>query len=190
MNIEGTIRPAEGARWAAKACGRLTGYPWSLVLTVFITLLGVGVAIVLAAVLTILFDELEALGTPIMIVLAIPATLLAARIVQKINVSRFRKALAVRGVPMDLPTRIEILPEGWSYGLGEVTTLGPWSAISEVFPTGPYWILMNQGSLLYVPKRYFDSAEAERAFVAEVLTHLSPEAVARSQAAVKRAATA
>jgi hypothetical protein len=57
--------------------------------------------------------------------------------------------------------------------------------ISEIFPVGPYWVLLVQGSAHFVPRRNFADPAHERTFVATVLERLTPEARGRSARAAR-----
>ena len=98
---------------------------------------------------------------------------------------RYRKTLMARGVPPEVAIRWELTPEEIVYQAGALTTRAPWRAVSEIFPEKGWWIVMAQGTALFAADRFFADDVARRAFVADVLSHLSEEAKARSASAVK-----
>ena len=94
------------------------------------------------------------------------------------------KILESRGVPNPLVTTFAATPAGMiiSTALGE--TRVNWSAVSELIKTRRYWLIVG-GSLGYsLPRRFFDSPETERAFIAVVTGQLSDAALKRSRKAL------
>ena len=183
MRVEGHIHIGEANRWASEACKPLRSRDrlWGLV----------GIVLAVAAVLVAMSAAsaaADALGEgwvypavlfPVIALLVLPLV----RWLQARSVARFRRGLVVRGVPDPLPWMISLETEGLMTRLGGVETRAAWSAISEIFPVGPYWVLLVQGSATFVPKRHFADDRQELAFVRAVLDQLTPEARHRSDAA-------
>ncbi len=69
------------------------------------------------------------------------------------------------------------------FAVGEVTTRFPWTEVSEITPSRTRWVVVAHYSAWGIPRRFFQDVPAERAFVADVLSRLSPEARARSDEA-------
>ena len=102
-----------------------------------------------------------------------------------LTVWRCRKTLMARGVPADLAVRWDVTDQSVRYQVGDVTTEAAWRAVTEIFHDKGWWIVMAQGTPMFAADRFFADDAAQRAFVAEVLSHLSDEARTRSAAAVK-----
>jgi hypothetical protein len=101
------------------------------------------------------------------------------------TVWRYRKTLMGQGVPLEVGVRWDLDGEGVRYQIGDITTEAPWRAVSEIFHERGWWIVMAQGTPMFAAERYFADTAAQRAFVGEVLSHLSDEARARSAPAVR-----
>jgi hypothetical protein len=98
---------------------------------------------------------------------------------------RCRKTLTGQGVPLDLPVRWELTEDDVAYQIGDLVSRAPWRAVSEIFHDKGWWIVMVQGTPWFAADRFFADEAAQRAFVSEVLSHLSDEARTRSAAAVQ-----
>ncbi len=59
-----------------------------------------------------------------------------------------------------------------------------WDAVTEVAPAPTHWIFFANLLGHPMPRKFFADATAERAFIAEVVRHLSAEARARSPEAI------
>jgi hypothetical protein len=66
---------------------------------------------------------------------------------------------------------------------GQVTKIA-WDAVTEVAPAPTHWIFFANLLGHPMPRKFFADAAAERAFIAEVVSHLSAEARARSPEAI------
>ena len=104
---------------------------------------------------------------------------------RRLSVLRFRKKLTDKGVPLDMPVRMEVAADGLVYELAGVHHRAPWPVVSELFAAKGYWIFMVVASPWFAPKRLFANEAAERAFVRAALAHMSDEARARSVKAAK-----
>ena len=94
--------------------------------------------------------------------------------------ARFRKKFADRGLPLELPLRVEASRDGLVYEVGGVKQLAQWPCVTEAFLSHGYWIFMAQGSFFFAPTRFFASKNDERAFIAAAAEFLSEDAKARS----------
>ena len=92
--------------------------------------------------------------------------------------------LAERGISGPLVWRFETDEVGFIREIGGIENRVKWAVVSEIFPVGPYWVVLAQGAPIFVPKRHL-AGDQERIFVAEVLNRLTPEGRGRSAAAVK-----
>ncbi len=96
-----------------------------------------------------------------------------------------------RGVPDPMPIRVETTNEAMLFAVGEVTTRLPWAEVSELTLSRTRWVVVAHYSAWGIPRRFFHDAQAERAFVADILSRLSDQARARSgEAAAFAAGTA
>src|SRR5580698_1407103 len=64
--------------------------------------------------------------------------------VRRFVIWRFRRRFAAKGMPLDLPMRIELLPDELTYAVGETTLRARWTCVSEIFPSRGYWIAIAQ----------------------------------------------
>jgi hypothetical protein len=99
----------------------------------------------------------------------------------RLIVDRFRKRFADLGRPIDVPMRMDLADDHFSYAMGGVTHIVKWTAMDEVFRSHGYWIFLAEGNPLYVPQRFFASPADETAFLREVLDRISPAARERSR---------
>lgn len=189
MRVEGHIHIGEANQWASEACKPLKRRDrlWGLVGIILV----VAAALVAMSTASVAADALgeewvyPAVFFPMIALLLLPL----GRWVQARSVAQIRRGLVIRGVPDPLPSMFSVEKEGLTTRLGGVETRASWAAVSEIFPVGPYWVLLVQGSATFVPKRHFTNDGQEMAFVKAVLNHLTPEARGRSDAAVVFART-
>ncbi len=99
---------------------------------------------------------------------------------RRLAVSRFRREFRDRQQTLELPIRIEVAPEHLLYEVGAVTQLVRWPAVDELFRSHEFWIFHAQAHAMFAPRRLFSSEEEERSFLRLALTHMSPDARARS----------
>ena len=189
MQVDGHIHIGEASRWAGRACSRLTG---NMVLRLA-TGIGTGVAAVIPGLTAAWFvtDGLGAPGwlyLPVMLLVMFPLLLLALHLLRGSLVGRYRRRLVERGVTNPLPLRVIVDADGLTTLTGVVQTRAPWSAITEIFPVGPYWVLLIQGSPSFVARRHFADTAEERGFVGAVVERLTADARRRSAAAARFAA--
>jgi hypothetical protein len=97
------------------------------------------------------------------------------------------KALAARGQRFDLPLTLRQTPEELVYDLGEVVLSARWSCVTDLYQTRKYWVFLVQSSAMVLPRRFFATPEAEKAFIAEALSRMPDAARGRSPQAVKLA---
>lgn len=65
-----------------------------------------------------------------------------------------------------------------------------WSAVLEIAEEPAFWLFIVAEMSYFLPKRFFSDAPTHRAFIAECLSRLAPEARARSTDAERFAAKA
>ena len=182
MKIEGDVQIGEAARWAPRACGPLTGYPWNLLGVLAMIPLIIFVVVGVPTLAT----ELGAPGwlyLPLVVAIGWPVLFVFAKWNRTWQVGRFKRALVQRGVSNPLPVTFEIQNDALVLHQGMVEWRAPWAAITEIHPVGPYWVFLAQGTPLYLPKRYFGDQSSELTFLAECLSRMSPAAVGRSRKA-------
>ncbi|WP_206185949.1 YcxB family protein [Sphingosinicella sp. BN140058] len=96
-----------------------------------------------------------------------------------------RRALARRGQAYEQPLTLRLTPEGLDYDLGDVRMTARWACVTDFYRTRKYWVFLVQSSAMVLPRRFFASAEAERAFIAEALSRMTQTAQARSSDAAQ-----
>jgi hypothetical protein len=99
---------------------------------------------------------------------------------RRLILRRFRAELQRRHNTTEFALRLELTPEHIVYEIGGLTQIARWSAVDELFPSHGYWLFSVQSSAFFAPKRLFTEEAEEVRFVAEALSHMLPEARARS----------
>jgi hypothetical protein len=116
---------------------------------------------------------------------ALTGMLLYSRWSKLLLLWRFRRTQAAKGVPLDVDIAVEITDEAIVYRIGDLTTHAKWRAVTEVFPEKGWWIVMAQSSSMFIADRFFANEDDKRAFLRELMLHVSDDARARSPEAVK-----
>jgi hypothetical protein len=99
---------------------------------------------------------------------------------RRLNLWRVRTHFSERGQSTELAVAVDLSAEALAYSAGAVAYRAGWSAVTELFKVKGYWVLVVQGANYWVPRRFFSDPAAERAFVAEALSHMSQAAQKRS----------
>ena len=90
-----------------------------------------------------------------------------------------RAALArwrLRGLPAQ-QTIAYVLEDEALVIAGEATvTRVRWRHVSEIAPAGKYWLLPAGGMFYFLPRRFFQTPEAEIDFVSAMLARMTPAA--------------
>lgn len=187
MRIEGRIRIGEAAPWANKAGSRLGGPRWT---TLALYALNLGAVLVGGAAGALLARGLNVIAEPpswtavVLILGGIAAGGLAGhRLCRAFALRQYRRALAARGIPLELDNAVEITPEALVVHLQGSESRYPWPLVSDLFPCGPYWVFMAMAHTEFLPRRRFASAQQEQAFIAEALARMTPGARERSREA-------
>jgi hypothetical protein len=107
---------------------------------------------------------------------------------QRRHYQRYLGALAARGTPRRLLTRFAIAEDGLRVESDRASHLARWPTVLEIGGAETHWLIQTDTLTMALPKRAFASPDDERAFVAELLAHMTPAARERSTAAVKPAA--
>lgn len=116
---------------------------------------------------------------------AIAGLLAGAAAVQALSGPTTRKALAARGQAYEQPLTFRLTPDAIAYDLADLTMTARWSCVTDVYATSKYWVFLVQSSAMVLPRRFFSTREAERAFMAEAVSRMSDAARARSPDAVR-----
>lgn len=109
---------------------------------------------------------------------------------QVISKPAYKRALAARGVSYDLPLRLKLASEHLIHELGDMTQSARWVSVTDLYRTRHHWVFLVQHGAMVLPRRFFDTSEAESVFIAHALTAMTDEARARSPDAAKVAALA
>lgn len=161
------------ARWSSG--GSLIG---GILAGAFSLAAGYGIAFPLGAAL-----DIPAAAVILGPVIAIPLTLGVALPLRRRRLSRlYRRKLAARGVESPLAVRFTLGRRTMRWRIGSVISAAPWSAVSEVLHVGDWWVIIIQTQACYLPRRAFEDAETEAAFVERLREALTEAALARSPA--------
>lgn len=185
MQIEGDIAVGEASRYAAKATSRINGHPKPMILSSVITL------VVMLSLMLVFTGLQNAFGwpgwlfLPAIVTSATLAAMISTNIGRAFAVRIARRELAKRGLRNPVPNRFEATPDGFLSLTGTVESRAPWTAVSDLFPVGPYWVVIADAWPFYMPKRFFPSVEEEKRFLGLMFAHMSEEARARSDAAAR-----
>lgn len=102
------------------------------------------------------------------------------RVYRPWTVQRFRDRMEARGLKLTFGQRMEITEASLIRQTGEVQTIAPWSAVTELVRTKGYWVFLVQTDPWFLPSRFFTDQADEKAFLAEALKNMSPAARTRS----------
>jgi hypothetical protein len=95
-----------------------------------------------------------------------------------------RKMWGERGVIDPRPISFTLCDTGLTIIEPWQATRVTWPGISEITPSREHWIIFAVGIAWCLPRRFFLNSGQERAFIAKVVRHLTPQALARSPEAV------
>jgi len=180
MRIEGEIAVGEAARYAGKACSRLNGHPKPMIAGNAVSAIATIGFVILFSTLQSLFNLPGWLWMPALLVAVAAGIAICIRVHRGWSIRIARTAFATRGLVNPVPSSFAISESGFSSTTGRVTLQAPWSAVSDLFRVGPYWVVLLEGYPQYMPRRFFASSADEKAFLSGILAHMSPEAKGRS----------
>ena len=139
------------------------------------------------------FPVMFAIGTWIPTIVtalfALVASVFAGSIQNRAVRRSYLRSFAALGIPKESDALFEILPEGLRLSTERLTLFPKWPAIDTVERHALGWVLSADQLTYLVPHASFTDENAERAFVAAIVEHLSPEARDRSPDAVAVART-
>jgi hypothetical protein len=95
-------------------------------------------------------------------------------------IHRFKRKMDQRGLPTEMDMSFDVGPVGFKSTVGAVSKTADWNAVTDVFENHGYWIFLVQMDAWFVPRRYFESPESEKAFLRECLSHMTEAARGRS----------
>ena len=98
-----------------------------------------------------------------------------------------RKALAERGQAYEQPLKLRLTPEALIYDLADLKLTASWPCVTDLYKTPKCWGFLVQSSAMALPRRFFQTPEAERDFIAEAASRMSEAARARSPDITKTA---
>jgi hypothetical protein len=101
----------------------------------------------------------------------------------------YLRNFAALGIPKESDALFEILPEGLRLSTERLTLFPKWQSIDTVERHELGWVLSADQLTYLVPHESFADGDAERAFVAAIVEHLSSEARDRSPDALAIAGT-
>jgi hypothetical protein len=100
--------------------------------------------------------------------------------VRKWTIQRFRQKMEEHGLKTTFPLKVELTEAGVDRWVGRVHSIAEWGAVTELFRVKGYWIFLVQMDPWVVPSRAFADQAAEKAFIKEALSHMTPDALERS----------
>ena len=106
-------------------------------------------------------------------------------IAQRIAGPSMRKALAERGQAYEQSLTLRMTPDALVYDLADLTMNARWSCVTDLYQTRKYWVFLVQSSAMVLPRRFFETANAEQDFIAEAMSRMTDAARARSPDATK-----
>jgi hypothetical protein len=106
-------------------------------------------------------------------------------IVHRVTGPSMRKALAERGQAFEQPLTLRLTPEAVTYDLTDVLMTARWACVTDLYRTPKHWVFLVQSSAMVLPRRFFSTSEAERAFIAEAVSQMSAAARDRSPKAIR-----
>jgi len=134
------------------------------------------------------FEVMFAIGPSLPTVVPALFALIVVILVGSIQNWAVRRAYLKNFTRLEIPTEIEatfeILPEGLKLSTDRITIFPKWAAVDTVEWVGTGWALSADHLTFLLPRDSFADRDAERAFLAALLEHLTPEARERSPKAV------
>lgn len=175
--VTGMLEAGETTRALAYVKGRNGLSPrWRLVM-LLCSMIAVGVPVGklvsgswLSALLTVEFTIVGLIG--------------GALLFERVWIRTMRKALVERGQPTETRLTFRLAPDGPAYDLEALVMTARWDAVTDLFRTRHHWIFLAQGGAMVLPRRFFATPEAERAFIAAAVARMSEPARGRSPDAV------
>jgi len=180
MEATGTIRVGESAAALAYIKGRRGVSPRQSKAVLVLCMVATGVPVAIWAANSWMFGLIAVEAVLAGLVVGLFA-------IQALMGPSLRKALAARGQSETLAMSLRLSADGLVQDLGDVVLSARWACVTDVFRTRKYWVFLVQSSAIVLPRRFFATPEAERAFLAEVVARMPETARARSGDAVAAA---
>lgn len=96
-----------------------------------------------------------------------------------------RKALAERAVEYEQPLTLRLTPDAIVYDLADLTMTARWRCVTDLYQTRKYWVFLVQSSAMVLPRRFFETPDAEREFIIEATSRMTDAARLRSADAIR-----
>ena len=183
-SVDGVIKPGEATGAALKFCRRQNGFNWPLYGWIGLVVL---VGLLVGGAYDIGVDRL---GWPhgydgaACLVTYIIGLFLLRPIYLRVATTRFRRRRTALGLPEQLPFHAHVSAKAFHCDFGGSRSEVDWELVTEVLAIGRYWVVSANSNPFYVPRRFFADQAAEKAFIADLLQRMTPEARARSKGAV------
>jgi hypothetical protein len=162
---------------------------WRRVLDIsLVTWLAIGLAFFALTGLAILLATAIAGEGWVRLVVLVLCLVLVVRILygmKSLGDQAVRRRWHSRGIPRELTLTYAVTNEGLSASSELGRGLTYWASIDEVSPAGDYWLFFSAGGGSYLPRRFFASLAAERAFIRAILERVTSDARQRSRKAEK-----
>ena len=162
-----------------QAVGAILGLTIGMVLTGFIP-----VAQIWGGYLVPMFLPMEA----VMTVGGIAGWGIGLSLAQKRHQAKFLAGIKRRGTPDGAEVTFGVEAAGLRIRTARIDYLVAWEAILEITPSPAAWLVQVDLTTFLLLKRAFADKQAQRAFLADILTHVRPEVRERSPEAVAFAA--
>ena len=101
-------------------------------------------------------------------------------IVQRLAGPSTNRALAARGQKVEQPLKVRMTSEALIYDLDELTMTARWSCVTAIYRTRSHWVFLVQSSAMVLPRRFFQTRDAERDFIVEAWSRIDEPARTRS----------
>lgn len=125
------------------------------------------------------------LGAALSVEFALIGFIVGALVIQGVATPLMRKALTERGQAYEQQLTLRITPEVLVYDLADLTMTARWSCVTDLYQTRKYWVFLVQSSAMVLPRRFFNTREDERNFIAQAMSRMPAAAQERSPDATK-----
>ncbi|AJP74219.1 hypothetical protein TS85_03005 [Sphingomonas hengshuiensis] len=173
MEVTGFIAAGESATALAYIKARRGLSPRQIMLIILICTLAVGIPVGAGL-------SGSWFAAAVSVEFAFIGTLVGSLIVQRLTGPMMRRALAERGQAYEHPFTFRLTPEALVYDSVDLTMTARWSCVTDIYKTRKYWVFLVQSSAIILPRRFFNTPEVERAFIAEATARLTEAARLRS----------
>lgn len=150
-----------------------------------VALMLVALAVILGVGASVLAVDYVAPGSDASALLAVVAIVTIAFVVQaRLRVSAFFRGLRDRGVSETSVGLYRLREDGLHVSGENVEMVVNWRAVSEIALGPTFWCVIGPGIGFHLPRTFFETRDAERAFIRGMLERMDESARSRSGDAV------